>query len=291
MPVQYDKLPPHINWDHSEVYPMKRNPRGLAVIINNMNFSPNIKYTTKSLDRREGSEEDVRKLEKLFNDLFFEVYVHEDLPGEDLMDLLTSYAKHDHSNYDAFVLCLMSHGEEDGILGTDGFNVNISKVRDMFDSANCMTLLKKPKIFIVQACRGLKIEKGQMERKDGPYSVVTPEADVEKKDAELSETWHFDFPVRKTIAQSADFVIAYACVSGYASFRNLKYGSRFVGAISDVFCECAGYEHLLDMLTKVNAKVNEMGGKESKQMPQPLSTLRKKLYFWPYFSENVPSNE
>lgn len=291
-PVQYDKLPPHIDCDHEDVYPMKRNPRGLAVIINIMNFTPNEKYTSKKLERRDGSEEDVRRLEKLFNDLFFKVCVHEDLSGEDLMNLLADYSKYNHSNFDAFVLCLMSHGEEDGILGADGYYVNICDVRNMFDSANCLTLLGKPKIFIIQACRGLEIDKGQMERRDGPFATPTPEADVtEKKDAELSggQVWKFDFPMKQIIARSADFVIAYACVSGFASFRNVKNGSRFVQAIDEVFCECAGYEHLFDMLTKVNKKVNDMGDKKMKQIPQPLSTLRKKLYFWPYLSENSPT--
>ena len=147
----------------------------------------------------------------------------------------------------------------------------------MFTSSNCISLVGKPKLIIVQACRGLKKDKGSYEVKDGPVNSQIQQPEDEKK-----EIWTLQFPAKETIADAADFAIAYACVSGFASFRNVKHGSRFIQNLYDVFCDCSGYEHLLDMLTKVNDKVNKMGGIDGKQIPQPLTTLTKKLYFWPY---------
>ena len=87
-----------------------------------------------------------------------------------------------------------------------------------------------------------------------------------------------------TLPTGADYLLAYSTIPGYVSWRNNQKGTYFISALSEVFIEMCDKEHLLDMLTEVNRRVavdfesSEKTGRK-KQMPQPVSTLLKKLYF------------
>jgi len=60
----------------------------------------------------------------------------------------------DHSHYDAFILFMMSHGSNGHIFGNDGNKVNIDNdIASVLRS--CPSLVNKPKLVFVQACRGL----------------------------------------------------------------------------------------------------------------------------------------
>ena len=87
-----------------------------------------------------------------------------------------------------------------------------------------------------------------------------------------------------TLPSEADYLLAYATIPGYVSWRNNQNGSWFVSALVSVFMEMADKVHLLDMLTEVNRRVAEefesTSGKR-KQVPEPVSRLRKRLYFNP----------
>ena len=77
--------------------------------------------------------------------------------GQEMRDCLARYSREDHSNYDCFVACLMSHGEVgDVILGADDDDVRIDKNCSMFSNSNCTTLAGKPKVFLVQAAEDLQ---------------------------------------------------------------------------------------------------------------------------------------
>ena len=81
----------------------------------------------------------------------------------------------------------------------------------------------------------------------------------------------------------ADYIIAYATLPGYVSWRNSEYGTWFVKAFTDTMFESAKKEHLMDILTQVNGRVAEEfeSKKRNKQMPAPVTTLRRKLFFRP----------
>ena len=89
---------------------MMSNPRGIALIINNEVFSPTAE-TEEILTDREGSEKDVEALETMFKALYFEVNIERNLGKEKILQVLDKVAKGDHTAYDCFVLCLMSHGQ------------------------------------------------------------------------------------------------------------------------------------------------------------------------------------
>ena len=87
-----------------------------------------------------------------------------------------------------------------------------------------------------------------------------------------------------TLPTGADCLLAYSTTPDCVSWRSSQKGSYFIQALSEVFNEMCDKEHLLDMLTEVNRRVAmdfESSAKtgRKKQMPQPVSTLLKKLYF------------
>lgn len=59
------------------------------------------------------------------------------------------------SAYGSLVVCIMSHGLEGTVAGSDGRFVNINKLKYQFSFEKCPDLYGKPKIFIIQACQGV----------------------------------------------------------------------------------------------------------------------------------------
>lgn len=287
-PTDLNKLPVHIRPDSEEVYPMTARPRGIALIINNETFNPSKELTKKELERekletRLGSDKDIAALEKLFGALDFKVKTRRDIGREDFLKALDDVSSENHEAYSCFVLCLMSHGEEGLFYCADGQTVPIETIQDFFSNSQCTTLRGKPKLFFIQACRGRQKEKGVV--KDSPSSNESETSTVDeegeqKEDEELTDRgWNFSF--QQIIPDHADMLMAYSTVTGYASFRNPREGSRFVRCLVEVFQEKAGYEDVLSMLTMVNERIGNMGEIDSKQVGQPTSTLTKKLFFWP----------
>ena len=85
-----------------------------------------------------------------------------------------------------------------------------------------------------------------------------------------------------TLPAEADFLLAYSTIPGYVSWRNHQDGSWFVSTVVNVFMEMAATEHIMDMLTEVNRRVaEELASGVNKQVPEPVTRLRKRLYFCP----------
>ena len=252
-PTDLRKLPAHIHPNSKEVYPMFSKPRGIALIINiKIIFFHNLQNTQKEEEKgqlvnRLGSDKDIEMLEKLFGALDFKVKIERNLKQEEIYNVLHNISCEDHSNYDCFVLCLMSHGLDGFVYGADGERVFLDTVRNLFSNSRCSTLKGKPKLFVIQANRNNGVVNGNPQ----------------------------------IIPDEADMLMAYSTVSGHVSFRNLRYGSHFIRCLVEVFREKAGHEDVLSMLTMVNDSISSMGEVYFKQVGQPTSTLTKKLFFWP----------
>lgn len=130
-------------------YPMTNRPRGIALIISNEHFQGN-----PDLRDRRGNEKDVEHLSELWEFLNFQVVVRSDLESEGIYGVLRNISTMDHGKFDCFVCCLLSHGANGGIYGTDSRLVEIKDITSMFKGVACPTLASKPKLFFIQACRG-----------------------------------------------------------------------------------------------------------------------------------------
>ena len=140
IPTDLSKLPPHIHPNNAEeVYPMSSKPRGIALIINVEIFVPNPEKTKKEEEKeqlgdRQGSDKDIEMLEQLFGALDFKVKTVRNPKKEEIIRVLDNISNEDHSNYDCFVLCLMSHGLEGFVFGADGEKVLLEDVCGFFSN-------------------------------------------------------------------------------------------------------------------------------------------------------------
>ena len=129
-------------------YKMNRAKRGIALIINIYKYDPN----PFELEKREWSKKDVKSLKKTLNYLEFDFYLKENLTKSQIENLLQNIANIDHSNFDCFLCVVMSHGNENRIVTSDGDWISFEEI--MAPIKSCPSLTMKPKMFFFQACRG-----------------------------------------------------------------------------------------------------------------------------------------
>lgn len=236
-------------------YVMTSKPRGICLIINNVIFK-----NTEHKERK-GSDVDKEALMQIFRTFHFKIIVAENLEKAKMEKKLREIASEDHKQYNCFVCCILSHGKEGGVFGVDGELLPFKMLTLPFKPNNCPSLNGKPKLFFIQACQGQIYQLGTEEYEtDGVYTP-TP-----------------------LIPNEADFLMAYATVYGYVSFRSMTKGSWFIQKLCEVFLENAKRLDLSDMLLMVNNSVSQCDGNiknkpTAKQVPAPLSTLRKKVFF------------
>lgn len=237
-------------------YRMNGLNRGIALIINNKKFHSNLDMPTRT-----GTDKDAASLEQTFTKLGFTVRLEHNKTASDMREILNKLAKMDHSDYDSFVCCLLSHGEEGIVYGTDQ-SIEIEQLIAPFKLNR--TLAGKPKLFFIQACRGTKLMDGI---DTNPYKVQY---------------------VNK-IPIEADFLIAYSTISGYYSWRNSINGSWFIQSLCEVFNQMANKSEIMQLLTAVNRKVayhyesnaNDPSMSGKRQIPCIVTMLTKELYFRP----------
>ena len=130
------------------VYKMSNSPRGYCLIINNINFE------SEAFPKRNGSEIESQRLKQVFNELDFNVNEFNDIRAEEIVCQLKRFCKKDQRNSDAFIVFVLSHGDQNGFYGTDGELVKYETVLKQYNNQNCPQLIGKPKIFFFNCCRG-----------------------------------------------------------------------------------------------------------------------------------------
>ncbi|XP_037352388.1 caspase-7 [Talpa occidentalis] len=243
-------------------YNMDFEKMGTCIIINNKNFD-----SCTEMGCRTGTDRDAEALVKCFRNLGFDVTVHNDCSRAKMEAVLKEVSEQDHKNSACFACILLSHGEDDGLIyGTDGLT-SIKELAAPFRGDRCKTLLEKPKLFFIQACRGTELDHG----------IQADSGFVNETDAQQ----HYKVPVE------ADFLFAYSTAPGYYSWRSPGTGSWFIQALCKVLNEHGKSLELMQMLTRVNytvardyqSRTDNPDMSEKKQIPCIVSMLTKELYF------------
>uniref|UniRef100_A0A3B5LKC7 Caspase 7, apoptosis-related cysteine peptidase n=1 Tax=Xiphophorus couchianus TaxID=32473 RepID=A0A3B5LKC7_9TELE len=172
-------------------YKMSYRQVGKCIIINNKNFDENT-----GMNVRNGTDRDAGELFKCFRSLGFEVVVYNDQTCEKMEHLLKQASEEDHSDSSCFACILLSHGEEGMIYGTDAA-MPIKTITSLFRGDRCKSLVGKPKLFFIQACRGSEFDEG-VQTDSGPPN----------------DTLETDANPRHKIPVEADFLFAYSTVPG-----------------------------------------------------------------------------
>ncbi|XP_062932897.1 caspase-3 [Cynocephalus volans] len=240
-------------------YKMDYPEMGLCIIINNKNFDQ-----STGMSPRIGTDVDAASLRETFMNLKYEVRNKNDLTCEEILELMRNVSKEDHSKRSSFICVILSHGEEGVIFGTNG-PIDLRKLTILFRGDYCRSLTGKPKLFIIQACRGTELDCG-----------------IETDSGTDDEMMCQKIPVE------ADFLYAYSTAPGYYSWRNSRHGSWFIQALCALLKMYAHKLEFVHILTRVNRKVAtefqsiSEGSKyhAKKQIPCIVSMLTKELYFY-----------
>ena len=135
--------------------------RGHMVLIVNDRF--------RRQSPRDGAKWDLQKTKQIASKLGFRVFNSNqctNLTKRETISILRRAQNMDHSDSDCFMFVISTHGLEmpnprakgkldHVIVCSDDQLIFTSNILEMFNEKNCPTLKNKPKIFFIQACRGM----------------------------------------------------------------------------------------------------------------------------------------
>ncbi|XP_070174214.1 caspase-7-like [Littorina saxatilis] len=238
--------------DDDDFYPMNARRKGICLIINNFQFVRSTYLDTGFADKE--------NLRNTFNDLDFDVRYFENQTCAEMKTQMENIQEEleSHSNYDCFVCCISSHGNETGVGGADDQTVNVSELQEYVFSTKCPSLAEKPKVFFVNACRG-----------------------GEKLEAVLHGGG--TAPVERWITDKSDFLLSFAATKDNPAYTNAdpKKGSVYVQHLTRLLNELGKRKMVTQILHKLNAELKKDPlGKKVLQTAEYVSTLEKDLCFY-----------
>ncbi|XP_034489050.1 caspase-like [Drosophila innubila] len=212
---------------HAAEYNMNHKKRGMAIIFNHKNFDERM-----GQDTRHGTDVDVANLERVLQQLHFDVIQYKDLCHNEIVRVVKRAASENHENNDCILIAILSHGIKGYIFANDGM-YKLADICDFFTPNNCPTLAGKPKLFFVQACQG--------DQMDGGVTM--------KVQTDGSSDVSYKIPLH------ADFLIAYSTLPGFYSWRNQKKGSWFIQSLCLELESNGKHLDLMTLLTFVCRRV------------------------------------
>ncbi|XP_061136719.1 caspase a-like isoform X2 [Syngnathus typhle] len=249
----------------SEIYPVtKESVRSRVALL-----ITNIKFEDTDFDRP-GAEVDERNMQRLLEDLGYEVVKHTNLTGQEMDTAVFDFSKHSKlKDTDSVFVVIMSHGILGSILGVNWNNTEksdvfpIDNIYKHLNSKNCRALIDKPKIIIIQACRGN--EPGAVALGDDPGPLSSAGAGG-------SQSVHIE----------KDFAPLLSCTPDTKAYRDNVKGSLlirfFVGIVNTHACEKELHE-LFRMIMRCFEREEFV---TAKQMPvKDRWSMTKAFYLFP----------
>nr|CAD7197723.1 unnamed protein product [Timema douglasi] len=148
------------------------------------------------------------------------------------MNSLSTLKAARRNDFDCLLVFVMTHGKEgDTLYACDG-TYEKNMLWERFNGRNCPHLVQKPKVFIIQACRG---------------SGRSRAAKIDSDSAPMTPT--------KTIPVEADILVAHSSYTGQASFRHTEEGSWFIQELFEEININGQQDDFVSLLTRVNYRV------------------------------------
>ncbi|XP_036809823.1 caspase-14 isoform X1 [Oncorhynchus mykiss] len=255
-------------------YDMSGQRRALLLIVRDKE---------KMKSNRCGFDVDRQTMEKFFEGFGFQYHSVLDETAQEMKEEVINFRNGINSssgNISCVFVVTSSHGRRDGIIGADKKTPAVKDIIEPFGDELCPKTKGKPKVFIIDACRGSNHDTG----------VHFDSAADEKLSKEAMATKEY----RSTRVPPCinDMLVAYAAMTDYVGMMNSTSGSRMIHNISLVFSSPgATEEHVYNLFVKANAKmvatpvdVTVDEGKPTQRTERRKiimtmeSTLRKTLY-------------
>uniref|UniRef100_A0A667Y569 Caspase a n=1 Tax=Myripristis murdjan TaxID=586833 RepID=A0A667Y569_9TELE len=267
-----------------EAYPVmpKSNRTRVALLINVRNFV-NKKWI------REGSEKDDAAMATLLTALGYRVVRPETgepmkYTGEDIDKAVKDFAQlPDLSQTDSVFVVIMSHGIMGAVYGSRGKAVNPNEKDDLFpidnifeylNAKNCPALRDKPKVIIIQACRGGNDGSTAANKRDGA-PAPTP-GSHRPADTDALEEDDIKVHIEK------DFITFLSYTPGNVSWRDPDFGSPFIQYLVEVFNTFSHKDHLEKLFTQVMNRFKQGPTPTKRQMPvKDRCSLSTHFYLFP----------
>ena len=258
------------------------SPHGIALIISNIKFANGC-----GLAYRAGANVDETSLQELFSPKYlnYKVVLLKNLTGEQIDLALRLVSGHEGqtytallgpdgealkalseegnricANHDSFVCCLLSHGKEGVVYGTDKEEFDLKNIYNYLGP--CKHLAGKPKMAFIQACQGENIAEH-----DG---AQPPSVEHDGGNSGLT-------------TRASDFLLSYAAFYGQKSFRWTEgKGTWYISALCRIFKENHKTMDVVSMITDVHNEVSNENartrrGEHCLQCPRLEHTLRYKV--------------
>ncbi|KAL3862743.1 hypothetical protein ACJMK2_008696 [Sinanodonta woodiana] len=248
-------------------YPMPhRTQQGRVLIISNTHFE------NKLQDRHfQANNMDSARLIYMFEALQFKVLSNRtNLDLKATTETLEKEAKQNHSQFDCFILAILSHGKGSSIYTADGQLISIQTIVEIFNDTNAPSLKGKPKIFIFQAAE----LSADMNRHD---SVASDLVELNRlADLTLAD------PVNENVTDTKKDVLDQPrspdmfVVLGTAGYST-SHGSYFIQVLAHYISKLVYECHLEDIIKKVNSI--DVQDKEN-ELCVYKSSLTKDFYFY-----------
>ncbi|XP_066578752.1 caspase-14 [Amia ocellicauda] len=190
---------------------------------------------------RPGAKRDLQIVNDLMEKRYsFNLKIKEDLDGKEIVPEIRTFRDGLSKDVKCCFVVLMAHGTmKDGkalIVGVDKNLVPLSEIFSLFNNHNCPQLQGKPKVFIIQACRGSNRDSSVMQADDEAMETAYEE----------------DSPFKFSLPIISDTLAVYPTLPGYKALRHPFNGSPLILNMEKVFKQFDDRYHVLDLFTKVN---------------------------------------
>jgi len=244
---------------------MDRKKVGHAIIINNLD------------EEQIPTRKDVQAMGQVLKTIGFDVQIHKNLTSQQMNNIKRNFTEvRIHSDSNCFLVLVISHGTSDNFLqdrnGTRTWNIEslITEVSDI------PTLVGKPKLFFIEACRGREQNFSQpMMTKSSPIQAVSG--------ISLPRYLSTQILNQSFIPSKQDIFVGFATVPGFVSFTS-SLGSPYLQVLAK---QLADHHHDLDLadihlLVKRELSTCKLGYSGARQGAEERSSLLSKLKFSQY---------
>ncbi|XP_075985669.1 caspase-1-like [Anticarsia gemmatalis] len=255
---------------YASTYELEKFEKNTMLVFNQVNVNGH--------EPRVGTQADVDALKKTFEKFNFEVTVHDDFTKEQIFNELKRYSSQNFTDYGCVAVAVLTHGTDNGLLRAKDQLYSEIEIINLFKVHNKPTLVTKPKLLLIQACRGTKLI---------PGAAVYQSAKMQK-DWTLDETLEpYILPVE------SDMLILHSSFHGSPSIRDPLLGSWFVQELCNKIETLSATHDFESIITEMKREVaiskefeeynrRTLEMEVNKQMPVLTSTLIRKLFFRKY---------
>ena len=236
------------SWDDTNKYKIVKDSKGMignALIIVNKHFSDGT--------YRKGADKDCENLETMFKNLNVRTDSHKDLDRLSMEKTLREFANKEEEVSIVFV-AISTHGDENNsVLSTDKKPILIDNITNIFQKNK--SLVGKPKIFFIQACRG-RLTDERIPVAGNVSDHLSQDSSPPKEETKPKQTY---------ATAKSDILIAYATSDKYLAWRNSRNGSWFITELKKSF-EKYPNRNLFEILTITSQVIIQEYGLEQGEL-------------------------